>query len=323
MDPSGMNQTGNLEQRIFADAATRVEMEYELVDFGDGRKLERFAGRLIDRPSPAAVDYSKIRPDIWSEADSVFDASAKTWRHRTPWPEDFELCCGSFVMPLSPRPFGHLGVFPEQDRNWKWLVDTAPDVRIDASDGSSSGDPQRLPAGLNLFAYTGASTMAMASSGIRVAHVDAAKPNVAAARVAAERNGFNDHPIRYLVDDAAKFAAREVRRERLYQTIVLDPPAYGHSPRGKAWRLERDLWPLLDDCLQLLSASSFRLLITGHSPQVGPDDVVNYLLERLPSQRGVSRNRVRSGLESGRLVLPAHRGRTLDAGHFVRLQFAE
>jgi 23S rRNA (cytosine1962-C5)-methyltransferase len=158
----------------------------------------------------------------------------------------------------------------------------------------------------------------MIVAGFHVAHVDAAKPNVQAARIAAQHNRRGDAPIRYLVDDAAKFAARELRRGRKYHTIVLDPPAYGHAPGGKAWRLERDLWPLLENCLALLDPDHFRLLITGHSPQVGAQEVTRFL-EQSPFLR---RRQATSGLllEPGRSQLRDKVGRALDAGFFVRAQ---
>ena len=207
-------------------------------------------------------------------------------------------------MPVRATPHGHIGLFPEQADNWQWLRKcSAPDA------------PTRK--GLNLFGYTGASTMAMATSGYEVAHVDAARPNVQAAREAATWNGMSDAPIRYLVDDAAKFAAREVRRGRHYDTIVLDPPAYGHSPRGKAWRLERDLWPLLEDCLRLIAPDPFRILLTGHSPQVDEHDAVRFFMQSSSLRGGGSSTRLH--IESGRSQLKDGSGRSLDAGFFVRV----
>ena len=279
---------------------------YQLIDFGGGRKLESLAGRLIDRPSPAAEGARRGNPSAWEKVDSVYDPSRKLWSHHTDWPESTSIHCGPFRMPVRPTPYGHIGLFPEQYSNWQWLASKpiAPGTR-DA---------------LNLFAYTGASTMALVSAGFRVAHVDAAKPNVDAARAAAVCNGWTEPPIRFLVDDAAKFAAREVRRGRNYHTIVLDPPAYGHSPKGKAWRLERDLWPLLESCFQLLDASDFRLLVTGHSQEVSRQDVVNYL-QHSPFLR---QQKDDSGLllESGRSQLVDATGRPLDAGFYVRVACA-
>jgi 23S rRNA (cytosine1962-C5)-methyltransferase len=276
---------------------------YRLIDFGDGRKLESLAGRLIDRPAAAAIGLRRHSPQRWRDVESCFVAESKTWQHQTPWPDSLLIDCGTFRMPVRPTPFGHIGLFPEQADNWRWLQQPV------------CCDPDQRTA-LHLFAYTGAATMALAAAGFAVAHVDAAKPNVQAAKAAAAINGFADRPIRYLVDDAAKFAAREVRRGRRYQTVILDPPAYGHGPGGKAWRLERDLWPLLEDCLQLAASDSFRMLITGHSPQVDADDVVRFLsdTELLPiSQRACMR------IDAGRSELMDEESRRLDAGFFVRV----
>jgi 23S rRNA (cytosine1962-C5)-methyltransferase len=278
---------------------------YELIDFGDGRKLESLAGHVIDRPCPAAQGAKVVDPQRWTEAAARFDTQSRKWTHHRAWPPDLDIDCGTFRMPVRPTPYGHVGVFPEQAANWHWLGQPRP----------AETQP---PLALNLFAYTGASTMALAMAGYHVAHVDAAKPNVQAARVAAEHNGMLDAPIRYLVDDAAKFAAREIRRGRKYHTIVLDPPAYGHSPLGKAWRLERDLQPLLENCLELLDPTAFRLLITGHSADVRQSDVTEFL-----GQSGfLGRAEAACGLliDSGRSQLNDKTGRSLDAGFYVRVQ---
>ena len=158
--------------------------------------------------------------------------------------------------------------------------------------------------------------MALVSAGLAVTHVDAAKPNVQACRCAAEYDAKGDAAIRFLVEDAVKFTNREVRRRRRYQVVVMDPPAYGHSPGGKAWRLHRDLWPLLDQTLELVS-DPFALLVTGHSPQVDQTDVSDFLRrhEKLQARwQGSGLN-----LESGRSQLTDSAGRSLDAGFFVRL----
>ncbi|MCG8650996.1 MAG: class I SAM-dependent methyltransferase [Pirellulales bacterium] len=277
---------------------------YQLIDFGDGRKLESLAGYWIDRPSAAALGAVKRSPEAWTRVQSRFDSQQKSWMDRSDWPQHLTVDCGPFRMPLRATPYGHIGLFPEQADNWHWLA--RPPV------GDHGGQ------GLNLFAYTGASTMAMVAAGLEAVHVDAAKPNVQAAKVAAELNGWRERKIRYLVDDAGKFAAREVRRKRRYHTIVLDPPAYGHGPSGKSWRIERDLWPLLENCLRLLDPASFRLLITGHSAEVGPDDVWRFLRQsRFIAQQGGS-----SGLrtEKGQSQLNDTFGRSLNAGFYLRVE---
>ena len=319
---------------------------YQLLDFGAGRKLESFAGWIVDRPSPAAEGGRRTAPGRWKQAHCRFDHGKQRWVQQTPWPNtdqpqpptantqesDWCVDCGGFQMPVQATPYGHVGLFPEQSPNWQWLLSNGPVNRDDRQTEATGWEtPERAPAdvvkenphdkGLNLFGYTGASSMAMAISGLQVAHVDAAKPNVNSARRAAAINGLNQHPIRYLVDDSAKFVAREIRRGNRYHTIVMDPPAYGHSPTGKTWRIERDLWPLLENCLELLQRNQFRLLITGHSPQVQAADVLDYLQSKLPRLRTVKWNDKRLHKQHGRLSLIDQEQRKLDAGFFVRLQF--
>ncbi len=286
-----------------------VDRRYQLLDFGMGRKLESLAGYVVDRPSPAAVGTVARSPASWKQADATYNAEQRVWKYHHPWPAGLAIDCGLFRMPVRPTPYGHIGLFPEQHHNWHWLGKRSEPDGKDCLEGCSA---------LNLFAYTGASTVALASAGFSVAHVDAAKPNVQSARLAAEKNNLGEAAIRYLVDDAAKFAARELRRQRKYHTILMDPPAYGHSPKGKAWRLERDLWPLLIDCLKLLDRDSFRLLVTGHSPQVGQQEILEFLhqTEFLKPLQGSSRLII----EAGRSQLKDEEDRSLDAGFFVRLQ---
>ncbi len=274
-------------------------IDYRLLDFGDGRKLEAFSGYVVDRPSPAAQGYRRHSPAAWQTAAAQYLTDG--WVFHQPFPADLQLPCRTFVMPLAPRPFGHIGVFPEQADNWLWLNQQVHELQNELV-GS------RAVCGINLFAYTGASTLAMASAGAAVAHVDAAKPNVQAAKEAAEASQLSGASIRYLVDDAAEFAAREVRRNRRYDVFVLDPPAYGHSPKGQAWRLERDLWSLLADLLNLATAQS-RWLVTGHSEQVQAMDVLSWFRQHTTVAHA----------EYGDMDLMDEAGRALNAGWYLRL----
>lgn len=293
-----------------------IRDRYELIDFGDGRKLESLAGYWIDRPSPAASGVPQAVPEQWKRAGSRYDPKTGQWHHFQAWPESLEIDCGQFRMPVEPTPFGHIGIFPEQADNWDWLFKRSRELTQHRGRSPQTAQASPPAWGLNLFGYRGASTLAMVSAGLGVAHVDAARPNVQACRRAAELNGWADAPIRYLVDDAAKFVAREVRRQRRYRVIVLDPPAYGHSPRGKAWRLERDLWPLLDQCLALLD-DPFSLLVTGHSPQVDQSEVADFLRRHEKLQARWQRPGL--NLTAGRSQLRDRQGRRLDAGFYVRL----
>jgi len=287
---------------------------YELLDFGRGRKLESLAGYVVDRPSPAATGQQRATPSLWSRADARFETGRGGWTYRVAFPKTLRIDCGKFAMPVAPTTYGHLGIFPEQAANWEWLA-----RQVQRIAAAQTGETAALET-LNLFAYTGASSLALAAAGAKVSHVDAARPNVQGAKRAATQGGLEGASIRYLVDDARKFVGRELRRGRRYRLITLDPPAYGHGPKGKAWRLERDLWPLLEDCLQLLgrraadaaehASRPSALLLTGHSEAVGPADLAAWLRRHAAGGARV---------DAGRSELSDRRGRRLDAGFYLRI----
>lgn len=289
---------------------------YQLIDFGDGRKLESLAGYVVDRPSPAAEGFlPTANRRMWLDADARYDSDQRIWEIRKPWPESISLEFGRVRLPFRATPFGHIGCFPEQLPNWRWLGETIAkltDERLSA--------PRPLEC-LNLFAHTGGSTLALAARDAAVTHVDAAKPSVTAARQIAAENRLGEAKVRYLVEDAASYVAREVRRVRKYDLIVLDPPGYGHGPSGKTWRISRDLWPLLDDCLRLLPTFGAAMLVTGHSETPDQNEVADYLRQRITGagqtiELATMANRLR--IATGRSELIDLAGRRLDAGYFVR-----
>lgn len=285
--------------------------DYELIDFGSGRKLESLSGYVIDRPSPAAVHTIQAQPPLWQSADARFDELRHQWDFKRPWPSGLTIQGHGFRLPLRATPFGHIGAFPEQRPNWQWLADTARELL--AQGNPAGGSPPPLQS-LNLFAHTGGSTLALATIPTAVVHLDAAKPNVTAAREAALASGLDQAPIRYIVDDAAKFAARELRRQRSYDIVILDPPAYGHSSGHQAWRIQRDLWPLIDTLGHLLNKRLGAMLITGHTEGIDQQTISDYLTQRSPLKTIADRMR----LASGRSHLNDRSGRRLDAGFYVR-----
>jgi 23S rRNA (cytosine1962-C5)-methyltransferase len=294
---------------------------YQLIDFGDGRKLESLDGYIVDRPSPAASAFSKTCDRRrWLAADARFDSDRKDWQFHQPWPAAIALDAGDFRLPFRATPFGHIGCFPEQLPNWQWLAKTLAELggkHLVAGDWAS----KPLLQCLNLFAHTGGSTLAMACQGAIVTHVDAAKPSVNIARQTAQDNRLNEATIRYLVEDASRYVGRELRRGRKYDVIVLDPPGYGHAAGGKTWRIQRDLWPLLDDCLRLLPTGGAAMLITGHSQVPDQNEIASYLRQRLGTRGPTADGNAaadRLSIETGRSQLTDLAGRHLDMGYYVR-----
>ena len=235
---------------------------YELLDFGDGRKLENFAGRILDRPCPAARGVRRLRSSDWHFAKHVYcEHPESIWKPpvvQAPVEEAEEawvFCWQSIKMELRLSPFGHVGLFPEQISNWRWLERLVGSRRADSP----------LTA-LNLFGYTGGSTLALTSAGCHTTHVDASRPTVQWAKKNAELSGLASAPIRWIIDDVRDFVKREAKRGHHYDIVLMDPPAYGHGTDGKGWVLERDLPNLIDDCLKLLRPHSAAFLLTGHSP---------------------------------------------------------
>ena len=226
--------------------------DYGLVDSGHGRKLERYGPYRFIRPEPQAM---------WAPAAADWDADGEfvpgsdeegggRWQFARPVPrEGWDMAWQELRFRAQCTPFRHLGFFPDMAPQWAWMRDRL-------GQGSEA---------LNLFAYTGVGTLAMGSTGASLVHVDASKKSVDAARNNAALSDMADRPIRWIVDDAAKFTAREVRRERRYDGIILDPPKFGRGPDGEVWRLEEHLGPLIADCRSLLDGDSRFLILTVYA----------------------------------------------------------
>jgi 23S rRNA (cytosine1962-C5)-methyltransferase len=257
--------------------APSTDTGYELLDAGVRRKLERFGPLTIDRPAPGA-DGFRITPEAWAKTDLRFDPgpgwSGPAWPVE-PWP----IQIAGLTMEIRPTDSGGVGLYPEHAANLTWLEEQirervlrasrgpvdAAGAETDAAPGPASTTQAPLQV-LNLFAHTGLVTLAMARAGAAVAHVDGARSAVAWARRNARLSSLDDRPIRWLVDDAAGFVARETRRARVYDGFVLDPPAFGRAG-GREWRLEDDLPDLLAACRAIAKPDAF-LLLTAHSEEV-------------------------------------------------------
>ena len=276
--------------------------DYELIDAGGGARLERVGAYVVERPH-ASADGARRDLAAWSDADLVFEPRAG-WRTRDGGtPEPWPISTDGLAFELRPTETAQLGFFPEHAASWPWLRSQVAVRRPLAGEAA--------PSVLNLFAYTGAATLVLAGAGASVGHVDSSRPAVAWGRRNAELSALADRPIRWLVDDAAAFVERELRRGRQYDGIVLDPPTYGHGGHGKgrAWRLESGLPTLLARCADLVEERAGFVLLTAHTPGFGPDELGAALADAL----GIGER-----VQSGRLRLTATSGATLDLGAFAR-----
>ena len=228
--------------------------DFGLVDSGGGRKLERYGDYLFIRPEPQAM-WQPASADWQAHGEFVpasDDEGGGRWYFESAVPvEGWPLMWEEVRFTAHTTPFRHLGFFPDMAPVWHWLREQVA--------------PLDAPEFLNLFGYTGVGSLALAARGARVVHVDASKKSVAQARENAALSGLADAPVRWIVDDAVKFAAREVRRGRRYDAILLDPPKFGRGPDGEVWRLEEHLPDLLAQCAQLLDGQSRALFLTVYA----------------------------------------------------------
>ena len=246
--------------------------DYGLIDSGDGRKFERYGSVRIVRPEPQAM-WMPAKPRWLPDAEFIPGADEDgggRWDYARPLPQiGWPLAWNALRFTAQTTPFRHLGFFPDMMPVWDWAK-------------------AQLPASsecLNLFGYTGVGSLALASAGASVVHVDASKKSVEAAKANASLAGLSDKPIRWIVDDAAKFTAREVRRGRRYDGILLDPPKFGRGPEGEVWRLEEHLAPLLGDCVKLLDADSRFLVLTVYAVRMSAL-AIGELLRQLTAELG-------------------------------------
>ncbi len=253
---------------------------YELIDSGDGRKLERFGRYVLARPCSQAMWRPSLGPAEWARADAAFDREdGNRWHGRANLPKEWQIETAGIRFKLGGTDFGHLGIFPEQRAQWLWIRDTV---------ASRKGAQV-----LNLFAYSGGSTMAAALGGAEVCHLDASKGMVEWARENAALNGLADRPIRWIVDDAHKFMRREVKRGRRYDAIILDPPTFGRGAGGEMYKIENDLKVTLGLVRDLLSEKPLFVLFSSHTPGLSPTVAENVLGQLFPKAR----------LESGEMLL--------------------
>ena len=247
--------------------------DYDVLDTSGGEKLERWGKYVLVRPDPQVIWNTPKDDPLWRKYDARYARSSTgggKWANLR-LPEHWQVKYRELTFNVKPMNFKHTGVFPEQAANWDFIMET---IR-------GAGRPINA---LNLFAYTGGATLACAAAGASVCHVDAAKGMVAWAKENAKSSGLEDRPIRWIVDDCAKFVEREIRRGRRYDAIIMDPPSYGRGPSGEIWKLEENLWPFVQLVSQVLSDKPLFVIINSYTTGLAPS-VVGYIMDSIFTKR--------------------------------------
>ena len=290
--------------------------DYQLLDCGDGMKMEQWGPYTLVRPDPQIIwprNAGALRRGGphggWEGWDGYYHRSETgggKWEFRQKLPEQWNIGYGGLTFRIHPTSFKHTGLFPEQAVNWDWFT-----KKIRAAKAAG-----REVSVLNLFGYTGAASVAAAAAGASVCHVDAAEGMVKWCKENAALSGLAAAPVRYITDDCLKFVRREIKRGRRYDALIMDPPTFGRGSGGEMWRLEDHLWELLAECKQVLSAQPLFLLVNAYTARLSPTVVVN-LLDGLMRDAG-------GHITSGEVGLPIKAdGKILPCGIFGRWESAQ
>jgi len=268
---------------------------YQLLDSGDGRKLEMFGQHILDRPCPQAI-WPQNPTSPWGEASAAFSrgtGGSGDWETEKGISDNWPITLEKLNLEMRLTGFGNVGLFPEHSCHWDWISDLLASRKAGA----------RV---LNLFAYTGGASIVCSKVNAKVTHVDAAKSVNAWAILNAQSSGVPKENIRFLADDASKFVKRELRRSNRYDAIILDPPTFGRGTKGEVWKVERDLNELIDACFDLLSNRPLFMLVTSHSPGITPTVLENLLRKK------------NGDIESGEMLISGD-GPPLPAGCFAKI----
>ena len=250
--------------------------DYSLIDASDGMKLEKWGDFYLVRPDPQAIWQVRSERKLWDMADATYHRSKSgggSWEFTRKLPDSWQISYGNLKFNVKPMGFKHTGIFPDQASNWDFIIKKIKDAEI----------PIKV---LNLFAYTGGATVAAASAGANVVHVDASKGMVNWAKENAASSGLGNAPIRDIVDDCVKFVEREIRRGNKYDVIIMDPPTYGRGPKGELWRFEDELFSLVTKCQKILSDEPLLFIVNSYTTGISHTVVSNVLSYLLKSRYG-------------------------------------
>ncbi|MCR4334486.1 MAG: class I SAM-dependent methyltransferase [Patescibacteria group bacterium] len=273
---------------------TKKDSDYELLDSGEGQKLERFGNVILSRPDPQVLWHKELSKEEWQKSDGYFDNGE--WKLNKNVPSDWQIEMSGLKFLIKPTAFKHTGIFPEQLSNWEWLKGVV-------KEGTEV---------LNLFGYTGGASLICAKAGAKVVHVDSSKSAITWAKENAKLSGLADKPIRWILDDAQAFVEREIKRGRKYDGIIMDPPSFGHGPNNELWKIEEHFLNLMDNCLKkLLSDKPIFFLVSGYSAGYS---AIAYKNSLFPLQEKLG-----GSVEYGELTIQESRSeRLLPCGIFAR-----
>lgn len=307
-----------MNRRAKSEAAGKIETlsptwtDYELLDSGSGRKLERFGSITLVRPEPQAAWRPSLPAKSWNAAHGQFIQHNRSkrgeWKFSQAVPPRWTMSRNKLAFWVEPTPSGHLGVFPDQASHWDWLASLIESART-------------LPRVLSLFGYTGLATLACAAAGSEVTHVDASGKAIKWARENQSLSQLDDRPVRWLVDDAPSFVAREIRRSRTYDGLILDPPRFGRGPKGELWKVEDALHALLRECRKLLSQSPLFVLLNTYTTVLTRGQTAAEAAQLRSFLQEMLRD-YPAKLTSGELVLSDAANRSISNSVFARVHIA-
>lgn len=287
------------------------QKDYELLDGGEGEKLERFGAFVLRRPDPQALWPKKLSKDVWEKSDAFFVHTGKNgkWNKNKKMDAYWSIALGDLNFKITLTPFKHTGIFPEQLPNWEWMEE-----KIKSKISNFKSDESKEINVLNLFGYTGGATLACLKAGAKVTHVDASKASIAWAKENAKLSGLSELPVRWILDDALEFVKKEVKRGKKYDAVVMDPPAFGRSPTGKVWKLEEGFSELFENVLKVLADKPLFVLVNGYASGYSSIAYKNNL--------GVLVEKFGGKAEAGELTIEESVSkRLLPAGIFARWYF--
>ncbi len=268
--------------------------DYEILDMADGEKLERWGKIILIRPDPQIIWKNKMKPELWKKANAHYHRS-KTgggeWEYIKNVPKSWQVKYKDLTFNLKPMGFKHTGLFPEQAANWDFMINKIKSAKREIKV-------------LNLFAYTGGATVACASAGASVCHVDSSKGMTAWAKENVASSGLADKKIRFIVDDVIKFVNREIRRGNKYDAIVMDPPSYGRGANGEVWNIEESLYMLVELCTKILSDDPLFFLINSYTTGLSPSILSNILKMSIKKKGKVTCGEIGLPMKDSDIVLP-------------------